>query len=191
MEPKASSLPLSELIWIGKIIKPHGIKGNLKAYFDTDLPPTYYLSHKFLYLASPVSTIARCYVVHHIATLSPTSYILALKGVKNREEAEQFRGFSLFVPMEILPPLEKETEFYLFEIEECTVWDTKYGAVGKVIEVIDIPGNPLAKVKHPEGYTFLLPLQREVALTLDREKKILHVQLPNGLLEIYKPSSLS
>jgi len=187
--PNPPSLPIKELIWIGKIVKPHGIQGDLKVYLDTETDPQYYLSQKCLYLAPPLATFAELYEVQYKGLLSSSFHLMALKGVRDRNQAESYRGFSLYVNREMLPPLEEETEFYLFEIIGSKVIDCDLGEIGNVIETYAIPGNPLAKVLHQDGYSYFLPLHREITLVFKRKANALYVKLPAGFLEVYKPSS--
>jgi 16S rRNA processing protein RimM len=56
--------------------------------------------------------------------------------------------------------------------------------IGEVIEVIEQPLQVLCKIIY-KGNEALIPLHEESLLKVDRKKKQIHVNLPEGLLDIY------
>lgn len=60
--------------------------------------------------------------------------------------------------------------------------------IGEVIEVIEQPLQVLCKIIY-KGNEALIPLHEESLLQVDKKKKQVHVNLPEGLLDIYSPAS--
>ena len=63
--------------------------------------------------------------------------------------------------------------------------DKKLGELGKIVTVYDLPNQPVASL-NIEGKEVLFPLMKQFIVTVDREAGILHVDLPDGLLDVYK-----
>ncbi len=59
--------------------------------------------------------------------------------------------------------------------------------IGEVIEVIEQPLQVLCKIIY-KGNEALIPLHEESLLKVDKKKKQVHVNLPEGLLDIYTSS---
>lgn len=62
--------------------------------------------------------------------------------------------------------------------------DKEHGVLGTVDEIIEMPHQLLARVTYKEK-EMLLPLNEQTMLKVDRKGKILHLELPDGLLDIY------
>ena len=88
----------------------------------------------------------------------------------------------LFLPLESLPKLDSD-QFYYHEIVGFTVSDSALGDIGKVVEHIAIPGNPQLVVLHKEKEVFV-PISDRFYLGIDKEKRIIFVSLPEGLIEV-------
>jgi 16S rRNA processing protein RimM len=56
--------------------------------------------------------------------------------------------------------------------------------LGIVTGIIDNPGQSLLRVKTKEGKEILVPLHEDLVLGIDKRKKIIKMDLPEGLVEI-------
>ncbi len=90
------------------------------------------------------------------------------------------------MPLTLLPPIQDPKHFYYFELLNCRVEDERYGNIGVVINIFDMPAQDVIEVLHPEGFRFLIPMTDETIRYLDREKKVLHTKIPDGLIEVYR-----
>lgn len=66
-----------------------------------------------------------------------------------------------------------------------SVQDKQAGTLGNVSEVIEMPSQLLLKVYRRER-ELLIPLNEETLLEISGEKKVIFVNLPDGLLDIYQ-----
>ena len=78
-----------------------------------------------------------------------------------------------------------EIEFYDHEIIGFQVIDLTDGNIGLAQQVIDLSANPLLQIDW-EGKEVLVPLFKGLVQRVDRKSKQLFVQLPPGLLDLYK-----
>ncbi len=68
--------------------------------------------------------------------------------------------------------------------EGWTVVDGKLGEVGTVSGLIDNPAHALLQVRRPDGAKALVPVVDEIVRTVDEGARIVHVELPAGLLDL-------
>ena len=87
------------------------------------------------------------------------------------------------LPVSLLPRLEGN-KFYYHEITGFAVIDKNHGNIGLLKSVLDLPRQSLLQIQHGEK-EILVPLTDEILLKVDREKKELQIDAPEGLIEIY------
>ena len=61
--------------------------------------------------------------------------------------------------------------------------DATHGLVGKIDEVIEMPQQMMAVVVY-RGREILIPLNEQFIVTADEEQSVLHMDLPDGLLDL-------
>lgn len=160
-----------EYLVIGKVFRPHGIRGELRLEVHTDSPAhlgdveTVYIGEE----RKPY-TLTRQHM--HQSTL-----LIAIEGVEDRTTAETFRGKLVAVKMKDAAPL-KAGEFYHHQIIGREVVTDEGEALGKVTEIITTGANDVYVVKG-DGGEVLLPAIKSVILSLDPAP--IKVHLPEGL----------
>jgi 16S rRNA processing protein RimM len=92
-------------------------------------------------------------------------------------------GTELFLPLSFLPPLEG-TKFYYHEIIGFQVKDTRFGDVGVIVGVNDKTAQHLFVIENL-GKEILIPVNDLFIKQVDRENKILGLDVPEGLIELY------
>ena len=170
-----------DCVEIGYIAKAHGIQGAVKLVLDVH-DAGEYLGVKKLYLAKKDKPL----VAHKVKSIQGTNaarLTLKLQGINDRETAESLKGSTIFYPIELLPEL-PEGQFYFFEIIGFQVVDQTAGPIGTIREILDLPNNELMVVDHEEK-EILVPLNKPVLLRADKAERVVHVDLPAGLLELY------
>ena len=110
--------------------------------------------------------------------------ILKLVGINDRGAAEALVGSQVFFPIERLPKL-AEGEVFYFEILGFNVEDTQHGVIGTLRDIFETGADDLLVVDTPDGQEVLIPFQEPVYLRTDKEQETIHVDLPEGLLELY------
>lgn len=109
--------------------------------------------------------------------------ILEFEGVQTEEEAESLRGKEAYLPLELLPKL-KGNQFYFHEVIGFVVEDVNKGIVGEIVGIIEHTSNPLFVCTY-QGKEALLPFHDGVLKKVDRAKKNILLDLPEGLLDLY------
>lgn len=165
---------------LGNIARLHGFKGELSVFLDVDDPQEYKeLESVFIEVDGKLVP----FFIDQIRMSNKGFAVIRFDGVNSEKKAKMLLKCGLYLPLDLLPEREDD-EFYYFEIEGYEVIDAKHGSIGTVTKVIDLSGNPLIQIDH-NGQEILLPKQDEFILKADHENQQLHIQAPEGLIEMY------
>ncbi|MEM6299719.1 MAG: ribosome maturation factor RimM [Bacteroidota bacterium] len=164
---------------LGYFKKTHGIHGQLWLEIDAD-EPSRYGKLDALFVEQNGSLIP--FFVTSIQ-LKGSQALLSLDEIETVEDAQALKGSVVFLPTTVLPELE-EDEMYLHDYVGFTVLEHNKGMLGKIKGIVDLPNNLLIELDY-QGKEVLLPLQDQFILKTDKNKQELHMQLPEGLLEVY------
>ncbi len=125
-----------ELVLIARIGKPHGIRGevSIQSFSHDDRR---FQKLKQVLLRMPSGEIA----AHAISSvrLLPTGILLKFKGIEDRDAAETLRNAEILIPESERPKLPKGRAYYDEVIGMIVVDDETSEAIGKVINVLDMP----------------------------------------------------
>ena len=176
-------MTLDKCFQLGHITKPHGYKGNVVLFLDVD-DSSEYRNIDALFLKMGESLVPFFIIKSDV---KGKQLILQLEGVTNEEEAENLRGKEAYLPLELLPKL-KGNQFYFHEVIGYTVEDEKQGIIGEIKAIMEHSANPLFICDY-KGTEALLPFHDHVLRKVDRAKKIITLDLPEGLLELYSGDS--
>ena len=167
-------------IVVGRVRKPHGLKGEVSIFPLTDDPEGVFVTGRSLFLLD-----LRGDVVGEVAVTQSRVYhrecLVKFAGHNERATVDDYRGRFLAVRREELPPLE-EGEVYLQELVGYAVRDEADSALGLVSAVYDLPQGPTIEVQGPER-EFMLPFRGEYVKQTDRAGRRLVVSVPPGLMD--------
>jgi len=171
--------PEPRYLAVGRVLRPHGLRGELRVEIITDYPERL-RQHVFFYLASPDSPeVVRRYPVEGVRQHKGV-LLLKLGGCDDRDAAEGLRGMLVQVPLEDAVPLE-EGEYYHFQLMGLRV-ETEDGQwLGQLVEVLSTGANDVYIVRGPRG-ELLLPAVDDVVRELDLASKRMVVRLMRGML---------
>lgn len=109
-------------------------------------------------------------------------WALRLKGVDTRNDSEELKGKTVWVPDTFVTSVEGEAPF-LREVIGYQVVDQALGPVGEVIDVMSSSFQEIITVKSESGKIFDLPFVEDFIESFDRSNKTVHMDLPEGLVE--------
>jgi 16S rRNA processing protein RimM len=166
-------MPADDYLVIGRIVAPHGVRGELRVELATENPD------RFAGLeAVYVGPSHRRYAVTG-ARPHQGRVLLLLAGVADRNAAERLRGQIVQVPMEEALPLE-EGAYYYHEVEGLRVVDERGQELGLLAQVLATGANDVYIVRGPRG-ELLLPAIRDVILSIEPAQGRVVVRIPLGL----------
>lgn len=165
-------------ILLGKIIKAYGFEGAVtikpEKTFEEEIPE---MESVFLEIeGKPVPFI--------ISESEITDYNLIrlrFEGYDSVDKINEFIGCRVFLTSmetEITP----DNEFSDFRSYKIHLSDNSF--LGTVKNIIDNPGQQLLSIETEKGQEILIPLHEDFILRVDNKKKIIKVDLPEGLTEI-------
>lgn len=165
-----------ELVKIGKALKTHGYKGHLRVYIDE-----YYMDDFEELKAIFINNLP--YFILSKDINSDTEAIILLEEVNTKEIAQQLQGKEIFANEEDIEEILEEDPYS--DLAGFMLEDKKTGSIGTIEQVIELPHQYLAQVLKDER-EILVPLNDDFIVEIDEEKKRVIVDLPEGLIDIYK-----
>jgi 16S rRNA processing protein RimM len=174
-------MPDAGHIVVGRLRKPHGLKGDSTLYPLTDDPETVFAPGSPVWLvgldgevvAGPL-TIERSRSYHR-------EWLVKFAGADRREALDPWRGLFLAVtPDRVAPP--KDDEVYLHELAGFSVRLPDGTPLGLVSSLYEMPSGLMIEVQGPQR-EFLLPYKKEFVREVDRAGRRLVVTPPEGLIE--------
>lgn len=166
---------------LGYIIKPHGLKGEVVAHLDVDFPEKY-INLESVFISKNNEKILIPFFIEKIQ-INQNKAIIKFEDIDSVEQTEVMLSQELFLPIEALPPL-TGNQFYFHEIIDFKIFDEEKGLLGYVKDVYNLPNQDLIAMIYQEKEV-LIPINDFTILGIDRLNKKLHVNLPDGLLEVY------
>jgi len=163
---------------IGRVVKPHGVKGKMKVkYFGDDLHR--FFSYHEIFIEDEKGRPESYEILE--ASPHPPRLILRLKGIEKIEEAEPLIGKTILVEKEALPELE-EGEYYWIDLVGIEVETREGKKIGKVREIFSTGAHDVYVVEGKRGEIFL-PAIEDVIQSIDLKKRVMKVIRMEGLWE--------
>jgi len=166
----------NNIIPLGQLIKPHGVRGELKVFFFNE----------------DSRTLKNNQVVHLITSnndvfdykIEKISYSLKKNRIKffeidSVEDAEKMRDWSVGVLRSDLPKL-SDDEYYLNDLIGCSLNNSSGKFYGLVKDVLSFPANSVLSVLLDDK-EYLIPLIDDVILNIDHQNKIIFIDPIEGL----------
>lgn len=167
-----------EVYKIGIFNKPHGIHGELSFTFTDDTFDRVDCD----YLICLLDGIFVPFFIEEYRFRSDSTALVKLEGIDTSERARMFTNIEVYFPAkhaEEAAPGEVSWDFFVgFRVD-----DVRHGELGKVVEVDTSTLNTLFVVEQEED-ELLIPAQEEFIVSIDQVRKIITVDLPEGLLAL-------
>ncbi len=181
-------MPASSLVVLGRLTKPHGVKGDIRVDYYADSADL---------LDKPLMLRAGRFAPRPIRVrdwhLWKDQLILGIEGCNDRSAAEQLRGQELLIDASFLPEPEDD-EPYLRDLIGLSV-QLEDGTVVGELEDVDFPaGQEMWSIRAPEkdgGHEILFPAVPEFVLDIDLSAGTATIAPPEGLLDLYREGAAS
>ncbi len=168
-----------ELIKIGQFNKPHGVHGEISFTFTDDV----FDRGKSPYIVCCIDNIYVPFFIEEYRFKSNSTALLKLLDVNDENEARAFSNLEVFYPK----------RFYVEDEDEATpddyfigytICDITHGVLGVVDAIDDSTINALFVVTTSDGRELLIPIQETFVRAIDEDERIIHMELPDGLLQL-------
>ncbi|MDZ7722778.1 MAG: ribosome maturation factor RimM [candidate division KSB1 bacterium] len=168
----------SKFLIVGKIVKPHGIRGGLKVFPITE-DRDRFKQLESIYLGDE-NLPETSYTVEQVS-YTPKHLVVYLKGINNRNDAEALKDAYLYVSEEQALEL-PEGSFYYYELVGMSVQDQDGKILGLVNDVVDYPAHRMFVVDI-DGRDVLIPDVQDIVKKIDAQKRMISIHVIEGLLE--------
>ncbi len=161
---------------IGKIVGCHGVRGDLKLLPFTESSAFFSKGSRLLfrYEDGRESWFTVSWSKPHKRII-----LLGLDGIEGLEESERLRGCEIVIPRSELKDPE-DGSWYWVDLIGMTVIDPNDEQLGVLDAIIQTGSNDVYVVKQGDQ-EILIPALASVVLSVDIDKKIMRVDLPEGL----------
>ena len=163
---------------VGKILKPHGIRGAVKVQSITDHPERF-KQIDMIYIGNEEQP-KKEYQLEQVV-FTPKHLVIYLNGVNSRNDAEVLRDRYLYVPKPdaiVLP----EGAFFYYELIGMQVQDETGVILGIVKDVVDYPAQRLLVVKK-DSQDYLVPDVPDIVRNIDAQTRKITIHVIEGLFE--------
>jgi 16S rRNA processing protein RimM len=167
---------------VGRVVKAHGVTGEVVVEIRTDDPDTRFAPGTTLRAKPSRGGPERDYVVDSAREHSGR-LLVRLDGVADRSAADSLRGTLFLVDTANLPPIEDPDEFYDHQLEGLKVVTTAGTPVGSVAEVLHTAAGELLSV-HSEAGEVLVPFVSAIVTSVSLADQTIEIDPPEGLLEL-------
>ena len=161
-----------DIIKLGKITAPQGIKGEVRVYPYTDKPT------RFSEIEAVLLNGRRCRIEK--ARYMKNMAILKLEGIDDRNAAEAVRNRELLLPREELWKQPEDT-YFVDDLVGCAVVSEDGAPVGTLKTIHSRPAQDLYEIERADGSSFLLPAVKEFIKDVKTDEKIIVTHLIEGL----------
>lgn len=174
------TIPKSNCTKIGFIQKPHGVNGELvirfqEQYYDTlDGANTVFLEIEGLLVPFFIPNDGMRF-------RTGESAIMKLNWIETETQAQKLAGLSVFVKNEKIEI--DEESFDVRMLEGFILFDQLKNQIGNINAVNDFSGNIIFDVNYL-GKEIMIPFNEDFLLDLDIQKKLITLDLPDGLLSL-------
>lgn len=161
---------------LGRVVKAHGLKGEVSVAPATDLPFSLPAGLHVWFVPPPARV--RQGRVEWVRP-GPKGPLVKVAGVDDIDTAAALAGSTLVARSGDLPPEWSEKRFDPIGVK---VTDERFGLLGEVHDVIGTAANEVWVVRGARGEV-LVPAAEGIVLGIDEDARAARVRLPDGLVE--------
>jgi 16S rRNA processing protein RimM len=167
---------------MGRIVRPHGVLGEVKVAPETD-DPGRFQELETVYVGVDEASAVSFDIVS--VRLQPSKYgitvLILFEGVSSREAAEALGKKTVYADEADLPALE-DGEYYFSDLIGLKVETLDGAEVGTVMDVLEGPGQDLLVIRTPSGGRVMVPLVPELVPEIDIDAGRIGIDPVDGLL---------
>lgn len=165
-------------VTVGRIGKPHGIRGEVTVEVRTDEPEIRFAPGTTLQRENGSDLIVSDFHWHSGTVL------LKFLGIDTRSAAEELRNSILMVERAESDVPQDSNEYYDSNLIGCRVQNLNQETIGHVVDVLHLPSQEVLVVSTggDAGSEFLIPFVESIVPTVDVVSQLITVDPPEGLL---------
>ncbi len=165
------------LVEVGRLIKAHGIKGDLLTQSLTDFPELRFTVGAKLQLPNQQFLTVTKFAEHSGRLL------LHFKEIVDRTAAEQVAGNLLYADIDETEMPPEPGKYFDRQLIGLLVSTNDGDVIGKIVDVLHLPAQDVL-VMNMHGKEVLIPFVDPIVPVVDLENNMITIDPPVGLLEV-------
>lgn len=172
------------LLVVGRIVRPHGIRGEVIVEVRTDEPEKRFVVGSVLHTDPTGVGPLTIEAAKPHAAAGPGRFIVAFEGVADRNAAEELRTVLLQVESSEVAPSEDPDEFHDYQLVGLAVVNPEGERLGEVVRIDHSPASDLLVLRKSDGGPALVPFIKEMVPEVDLAGGRVVITPPPGLLDL-------
>lgn len=164
------------MLEVGKIVKPHGLLGEVKVVSWCD-DMSEFENFKELYYLDKNEKIK---LEKTSIKYQNNNLIIKFKGINTIDDTKSIINKILLVEKKYQKKLPQNT-FFVVDLIGCSVYDENQNNLGVVVDVFKTGSNDVYVVKNAENKELLIPAISDVVKSIDIENKKIIIKMLEGL----------
>ncbi len=167
------------LLLVGKVVKPHGVKGLLTVWSYARTIESFLYSDTVFFKLEHQEPLR-----YRVLDVSPhkNRFLMKVEGVESFEDADRLRGSDILVDKKFLVK-KSDDEYFWFELINIKVYLDSGRYLGIIKEIIPTGSNDVFVVRQNDS-EFLIPAIHDVIEKIDLNKGEMIIRAIDGLLEL-------
>lgn len=169
------------MIQIGYTKKPHALKGELKVQIFEEYEADFLATEVVFFL------LKGKHIPYFIEKIKQGNvWVLKLEEVDSKEDSVALAGKELWMREQDVQKRERKpstSHLAYGAVEGFMIIDEEEGEIGQIEEILEMPQQEMAVVNHKNKEVFI-PLNEQLIIKIEADKRIVHMSLPLGLLDI-------
>lgn len=167
-----------DLFRFGFVSKLHGFKGEVVIASDKGCTATV-REGNFIFIEINGQLIP--FYIEEISQSASFSIVVKLEDVNDEKKAQRLKNCAVYLDAKnVRKSLDNDYELLV----GFSVIDAIHGEIGSLSEVLKMPQQLLLTVK-AGNKEILIPANEEIIQRIDKKKKIIFIEAPEGLVELY------
>ena len=164
---------------IGKLGKPHGVKGELSLMFDDDI----FDRTDADYLVLAVDGLLVPFFFEAYRFKGSQTALVKFCDIDTQEQARELTGCDVFFPR-WLAETDSEDVSWLALVGFCIIDAMSNKSVGEILSIDDTTLNLLFEVRTVDGKELLIPASEQLITGINTTLRHVYVRLPEGILDL-------
>ncbi len=165
----------TEIVEIGILRKPHGTRGEIQCSLQND----YLDLCEPEYVILEVDNIFVPFFLEEYRYKNDETVLFTFENITNEVQAANLTNCRVFLHTNQLPN-DVEVSHSPTTFVGFAVMDKEHGKIGTIVDIDTSTINPLFALDND----VIFPAHEDLILNIDQEKKVLYVELPEGLLAL-------
>lgn len=172
-------ITFDEVFKIGKMGRPHGIRGQISLHFTDDIFDTVDAD----YVVCDIDGILIPFFLEEWSFKGTDTAIMKFEDLNTEEEVKILQNADVYFPKRLATGRDDSISSWK-ALTGFSVDDTAMGHLGTIAHVDESSANILLEITTPKGKDLLIPIHPDLVDNFSMAKRSLTLRLPEGLLDL-------